>query len=52
MALLIGVDLGTTGCKAAGYDERGMALGESYLEYGLITLQPRWSSRIRTPGGT
>ena len=38
MALLIGIDLGTTGCKAAVYDERGIALGESYLEYGLITL--------------
>lgn len=38
MALLIGVDLGTTGCKAAVYDERGATLGESYLEYGLIAL--------------
>ena len=38
MALLIGIDLGTTGCKAVVYDERGIALGESYLEYGLITL--------------
>lgn len=38
MALLIGVDLGTTGCKAAVYDGRGATLGESYLEYGLIAL--------------
>ncbi|MEJ5200546.1 MAG: FGGY family carbohydrate kinase, partial [Anaerolineae bacterium] len=38
MALLIGVDLGTTGCKAAVYDEQGATLGESYLEYGLIAL--------------
>ena len=38
MASLIGIDLGTTGCKAVVYDERGIALGESYLEYGLITL--------------
>jgi xylulokinase len=36
--LLIGVDLGTTGCKAAVYADDGTALGESYLEYGLITL--------------
>lgn len=36
MALLIGVDLGTTGCKATVYDDGGAALGESYLEYGLI----------------
>ena len=38
MALLLGLDLGTTGCKAAVYDASGHTLGESYLEYGLITL--------------
>jgi xylulokinase len=38
MTLLIGIDLGTTGCKAAVFDETGRVLGESYLEYGLITL--------------
>jgi xylulokinase len=38
MALLIGIDLGTTGCKAVVYNDAGRALGESYLEYGLITL--------------
>jgi xylulokinase len=38
MALLIGIDLGTTGCKAVVYDDSGAPLGESYLEYGLITL--------------
>ncbi len=38
MALLLGLDLGTTGCKAAVYDDTGRTLGESYLEYGLITL--------------
>lgn len=38
MTLLIGIDLGTTGCKAAVYDEAGAALGEAYLEYGLIAL--------------
>jgi xylulokinase len=40
MAYLIGIDLGTTGCKAAVYDEHGECWGESYLEYGLITLSP------------
>ena len=38
MALLIGIDLGTTGCKAVVYSDSGTPLGESYLEYGLITL--------------
>lgn len=38
MGLMIGIDLGTTGCKAAVYDEQGAELGRSYLEYGLITV--------------
>jgi xylulokinase len=40
MTLLAGLDLGTTGCKAAIYDDRGHLLGESYLEYPLLTLSP------------
>jgi xylulokinase len=40
MPLLLGLDLGTTGCKAAVYDHLGSLRGESYLEYGLITLSP------------
>lgn len=40
MPLLLGLDLGTTGCKAAVYTADGHILGESYLEYGLITLSP------------
>ena len=38
--LLLGIDLGTTGCKAVVYGQDGTLLGESYLEYGLITLSP------------
>ena len=38
MPILVGIDLGTTGCKAVAYDEGGAVLGESHLEYGLITL--------------
>jgi xylulokinase len=40
MTLLIGIDLGTSGCKAAIYDELGALRGEGYLEYGLITSSP------------
>ena len=40
MALLLGIDLGTTGCKAVVYEQDGTLLGESYLEYNLITLSP------------
>lgn len=38
MSPLVGIDLGTTVCKAVVYDERGTILGESNLEYGLLTL--------------
>lgn len=38
MTFLIGIDLGTTGCKAVVYGVDGKPLGEGYLEYGLITL--------------
>ncbi len=37
MALLIGVDLGTTSCKASVYDDEGHLRGEHSCEYGLIT---------------
>lgn len=37
MPLLCAIDLGTTGCRAAVYDEAGRCLGDSYREYGLIT---------------
>ena len=30
---LLGVDVGTTGCKACVFTERGVALGSSYVEY-------------------
>lgn len=35
---LIGIDLGTTGCKSAVLDERLNILGEEYLEYSLINI--------------
>lgn len=35
---LITLDIGTTGCKSAVFDSCGMILGESYIEYSLITL--------------
>lgn len=37
MPLFIGVDLGTTSCKVAVYDDEGHLRGESNCEYGLIT---------------
>ena len=33
---LLGLDLGTTGCKAMLFDEKGTIMGSRYIEYGLI----------------
>lgn len=33
---LIGIDLGTTGCKSIVFDTHGTVLGEHYVEYDLI----------------
>jgi xylulokinase len=36
MMYLIGIDLGTTGCKSIVFSFRGEILGQSYIEYGLV----------------
>ncbi len=33
---LLGIDLGTTGCKSMVFDEKGAILGSNYIEYDLI----------------
>lgn len=33
---LLGIDLGTTGCKSMLFDEKGEIYGDSYIEYDLI----------------
>ncbi len=33
---LMGIDVGTTGCKVAVYTETGVSLAHSYREYGLL----------------
>ncbi len=40
MDKLLGIDLGTTGCKSVVCTAAGEILDESYLEYPLITLSP------------
>jgi xylulokinase len=39
--LLLGLDLGTTGCKAVIANKDLEVLGESYIEYGLINLSAK-----------
>ena len=33
---VLGIDLGTTGCKAAAYSEDGRCLAQAYREYGAV----------------
>ncbi|MCA9415790.1 MAG: hypothetical protein KC917_05950 [Candidatus Omnitrophica bacterium] len=39
---LMGVDVGTTGCKAVVFDESGKQLAVAYREYPLLSPKPGW----------
>ena len=39
---LIGLDIGTSGCKATIIDFEGRILGRAYKEYSLISPKPGW----------
>lgn len=39
----MGLDIGTTGCKAAAFDETGQLLAQAYREYQLLFPQPEWA---------
>lgn len=40
---LMGLDVGTTGCKAVVFDLEGRMIAHAYREYPLLHLQPGWS---------
>lgn len=39
---ILGLDVGTSGCKATIIDESGNNLGQAYQEYSLVSPQPGW----------
>lgn len=39
-AYLIGLDVGTTGCKAMVFDQDGRQYGRGYREYAVISKEP------------
>jgi xylulokinase len=39
---LLGLDIGTSGCKATIFDYDGTVKGQSYVEYSLVSPQPGW----------
>jgi xylulokinase len=40
---LLGIDVGTTGCKAAVFSETGAILASAYREYDIQRPQPGWA---------
>ena len=40
---LLGIDVGTTGCKAVAFNEKGQILSSAYREYPLNSPQPGWA---------
>lgn len=40
---LLGIDVGTTGCKAAAFSEEGALIASAYEEYDLHRPQPGWA---------
>ncbi|MCG3209004.1 MAG: Xylulose kinase [Anaerolineae bacterium] len=42
---LIGLDIGTTGCKAIVFNEDGQILGQAAREYGISTPHPTWAEQ-------
>jgi len=42
---LIGLDVGTTGCKAIVFDATGRILSQASREYSILTPQPNWAEQ-------
>jgi xylulokinase len=42
---LIGLDIGTTGCKAIVFSSEGKILGQSAREYSILTPHPNWAEQ-------
>jgi xylulokinase len=43
--MLIGIDIGTSGCKALAIDDQGRVLASATEEYPLYTPRPQWSEQ-------
>jgi xylulokinase len=42
---LIGLDIGTTGCKAIVFDAQARILGQAAREYGVLMPHPQWTEQ-------
>ena len=42
---LVGLDIGTTGCKAVVFDPEGNIKGQGFMEYDVICKKPGWAEQ-------
>ena len=42
---LVGLDIGTTGCKAIAFDDEGRILGQGSREYAVQMPHPHWAEQ-------
>jgi xylulokinase len=45
MAIIIGVDVGTSGTKAVAIDDQGTLIASALVEYPLLTPKPGWAEQ-------
>jgi xylulokinase len=45
----IGLDVGTTGCKAIVFSDAGRILGQGAREYAILTPHPHWAEQDAAP---
>ncbi|NMC37634.1 MAG: hypothetical protein GYA41_04860 [Bacteroidales bacterium] len=43
MNFYMGIDIGTSGCKAVIFDESGNQISKAYREYDIISVNPGWA---------
>ncbi len=48
---LVGLDVGTTGCKAVVFDPEGNILGQGFEEYGILCDEPGMAEQMRNKCG-
>ena len=43
MDYYLGIDIGTSGCKAVIFDDNGKQVSSAYREYDVISTNPGWA---------
>lgn len=43
MNYFLGIDIGTSGCKTAVFNDEGLQISSAYREYDIISIHPGWA---------